>query len=720
MGQSPIDESSSSNTQTVKVARLRKAKNRLVAGAIATSGWLVLLTLGLLLWQLVIQVLPLAGNVSISPKNQLSIFPDESILYLGDVINSVPLVTLDEDCRLNFYALSEQKADPSLIKSKIVPLLCTDQIKVKAYDGQLYLAILSHSGILRIEKLSQVNKDLFPELEMTLAVTEVDHFVEIDEFDFQLSLNTIMLSVQQGQAYKVYSIDRRSKNEIDVVAIKRASQLLLLPRIGQFVYVTDSKLSTHDISSGRVNNIAFDQTISSLNVFPSQRSLFVGLQDKTLQKWSIANTQGQLVFQPMYSIVSEQQPQNILIHQSENAAFIVDIKNQLKVINYVTGEQVSELFTQNISNQVLLSQNLFYSALGNNLYVWDVESISAVNTMQSLWGANSYEGYPQSDYVWQTTSAADYHETKFSLVPLVIGSLKASFLALLIAVPLAVCAAIYTGFFAPQRLRNWIKPSIEVLEAIPSVVLGFIAAIWLAPLAEQFILSLLLFVLLLPLVLLLFALLHQPMVERLPQRFKQGWELPIASILLIGLGLFVYSVSDAMSLASANLHGHWLLPIDALENINKNTLVVALALGIAIVPSIYSLAEDAIYEVPNSLKQASSALGATHLQTLRKVVLILAYPGILSAIALGLGRAFGETMIVLMVTGNTPVADWNLLSGLRTLTANLAIEMPEAEVGSSHYQILFLTGLVLFLFTFVLNTFAELLRQWLRKNYQHG
>ncbi|MEP4888601.1 MAG: ABC transporter permease subunit [Aliiglaciecola sp.] len=720
MGQSSIDESSSSNTQTVKVARLRKAKNRLVAGAIATSGWLVLLTLGLLLWQLVIQVLPLAGNVSITPKNQLSISPNESILYLGDVINSVPLVTLDEDCRLNFYALSEQKADPSLIKSKIVPLLCTDQIKVKAYDGQLYLAILSHSGILRIEKLSQVNKDLFPELEMSLAVTEVDHLVEIDQFDFQLSVNTIMLSVQQGQAYKVYSIDRRSKNEIDVVAIKRASHLLLLPRIGQFVYVTDSKLSTHDVTSGRVNNIAFDQTISSLKVFPSQRSLFVGLQDKTLQKWSIANTQGQLVFQPMYSIVSEQQPQNILIHQSENAAFIVDIKNQLQVINYVTGEQVSELFTQNISNQVLLSQNLFYSALGNNLYVWDVESISAVNTMQSLWGANSYEGYPQSDYVWQTTSAADYHETKFSLVPLVIGSLKASFLALLIAVPLAVCAAIYTGFFAPQRLRNWIKPSIEVLEAIPSVVLGFIAAIWLAPLAEQFILSLLLFVLLLPLVLLLFALLHQPMVERLPQRFKHGWELPIASILLIGLGLFVYSVSDAMSLASANLHGHWLLPIDALENINKNTLVVALALGIAIVPSIYSLAEDAIYEVPNSLKQASSALGATHLQTLRKVVLILAYPGILSAIALGLGRAFGETMIVLMVTGNTPVADWNLLSGLRTLTANLAIEMPEAEVGSSHYQILFLTGLVLFLFTFVLNTFAELLRQWLRKNYQHG
>ncbi|MDO6711509.1 ABC transporter permease subunit [Aliiglaciecola sp. 2_MG-2023] len=720
MGQSSIDESSSSNTQTVKVARLRKVKNRLVAAAIATSGWLVLLTLGLLLWQLVIQVLPLARDVSISPKYQFAITPNESILYLGDVINSVPLVTMDKDCRVNFYSQSASKSNSSLVKSKIIPALCTDQVKVKAYDGQLYLAILSHSGILRIEKLNQVDKHLFPELEMTLAVTDVEPVIKTDKFDFQLSANTIMLSVQQGQMWKVYSIDRRSKNEIDVVEVNNPEHLLLLPRIGQFVYVADSKLTTHDITSGRLNHIAFDQAISTLNVFPSQRSLFIGLQDKTLQKWSIVNAQGQLVFQPMYSMVTEYQPKNILIHQSENAAFITDQKNQLKIINYVTGEQVSDSFTEHISNQILLSQNLLYTVTNNTLNVFDVNSISAVNSIQSLWGKNSYEGYPQADYVWQTTSAADYHETKFSLVPLVIGSLKASFLALLIAVPLAVCAAIYTGFFAPERLRNWIKPSIEVLEAIPSVVLGFIAAIWLAPLAEQFILSLLLFVLLLPLVLFLFALLHHPLVQRLPQRFKQGWELPLASILLIGLGIFVYSITDVMSLASANLHGHWLLPIDTLENINKNTLVVALALGIAIVPSIYSLAEDAIYEVPNTLKQASSALGATRLQTLRKVVLILAYPGILSAIALGLGRAFGETMIVLMVTGNTPVADWNLLSGLRTLTANLAIEMPEAEVGSSHYQILFLTGLVLFLFTFVLNTFAELLRQWLRKNYQHG
>ena len=152
----------------------------------------------------------------------------------------------------------------------------------------------------------------------------------------------------------------------------------------------------------------------------------------------------------------------------------------------------------------------------------------------------------------------------------------------------------------------------------------------------------------------------------------------------------------------------------------KNTIVIALALGLAIAPSIYSLAEDAIYEVPVSLRRASYALGATRLQTLLNVVLKVAYPGILSAVMLGFSRALGETMILLMITGNTPMAEWDLVAGMRALTANLAIELPEAEVGSIHYQVLFLTALLLLVFTMAINTIAELLRLRLRKKYQHG
>ncbi len=141
---------------------------------------------------------------------------------------------------------------------------------------------------------------------------------------------------------------------------------------------------------------------------------------------------------------------------------------------------------------------------------------------------------------------------------------------------------------------------------------------------------------------------------------------------------------------------------------------MSIALGVAISPRIYSLAEDAISGVPDELKFASFALGATRLQTLMYVVLKVAFPGVVAAIMLGFGRAFGETMIVLMVTGNTPISSWGLIEGLRALTANLAIELPEADVSSAHYQILFLTAAILFAFTFIVNTVAELVRKRMR------
>ena len=140
-------------------------------------------------------------------------------------------------------------------------------------------------------------------------------------------------------------------------------------------------------------------------------------------------------------------------------------------------------------------------------------------------------------------------------------------------------------------------------------------------------------------------------------------------------------------------------------------------MGFSVVPVIYSIAEDAIYGVPSSLSNGSLALGATPWQSLVWVVLPTASPGIFSALMIGLGRAVGETMIVLMATGNTPLMDWNLFEGMRTLSANIAVEMPESEVASTHYRVLFLAALTLFLFTFVVNTGAEVVRQRLRERY---
>jgi phosphate transport system permease protein len=144
--------------------------------------------------------------------------------------------------------------------------------------------------------------------------------------------------------------------------------------------------------------------------------------------------------------------------------------------------------------------------------------------------------------------------------------------------------------------------------------------------------------------------------------------------------------------------------------IDKSTLVVGIAMGIAISPTIFSLAEDALSGVPRTMIKAAAALGATRLQTLMYIMLPTAAPGLIAAIMIGLGRAFGETMIVLMVTGNTPIANWDIFTGVRSLSANLVIELPEANQTNSHLTVLFVTALLLFLFTFCLNSIAELIK----------
>ena len=148
----------------------------------------------------------------------------------------------------------------------------------------------------------------------------------------------------------------------------------------------------------------------------------------------------------------------------------------------------------------------------------------------------------------------------------------------------------------------------------------------------------------------------------------------------------------------------------------RNALIIGIAMGFAVIPTIFSIAEDAIFSVPKHLTSGSLALGATPWQSL-VVVLPSASPGIFSAVMIGFGRAVGETMIVLMATGNTPVMDFSIFQGMRTLSANVAVELPESEVDSTHYRILFLAAFVLFIFTFFFNTVAEIVRQRLRKKY---
>ena len=187
---------------------------------------------------------------------------------------------------------------------------------------------------------------------------------------------------------------------------------------------------------------------------------------------------------------------------------------------------------------------------------------------------------------------------------------------------------------------------------------------------------------------------------------------------LLATAAFALSISPTLEVAFFNGDMRlWISNDLGITYDQRNALIVGLAMGFAVIPNIFSIAEDAVFSVPKSLTYGSLALGATPWQTLTRVVILTASPGIFSALMIGMGRAVGETMIVLMSTGNTPLMEANLFEGMRTLAANVAVEMPESELGSTHYRVLFLSALVLLSFTFVMNTLAELIRQRLRVKY---
>ncbi|UIP27323.1 ABC transporter permease subunit [Photobacterium sp. TLY01] len=340
-------------------------------------------------------------------------------------------------------------------------------------------------------------------------------------------------------------------------------------------------------------------------------------------------------------------------------------------------------------------------------------------SFSSLWQKVWYEGYPEPDYVWQSTSGTDESEPKLSLVPVVFGTLKAAFYALCFAIPLALAGAIYTAYFMSSSMRKVVKPTIEIMEALPTVILGFLAGIWLAPIVENHLIGMALSLLVLPLVMVAVGLGWAMLPGGWQRRMPTGLHILLLMPTLVLAGYLCFTLSPVIEQAyfggdiRSYLTNHWGIGYD-----QRNALVVGIAMGFAVIPTIFTIAEDAIYSVPAHLSSGSLALGATPWQTLTRVVLLTASPGIFSAVMMGLGRAVGETMIVLMATGNTPIMDWNILEGLRTLSATIAIEMPESEVGSAHYRVLFLAAFVLFVFTFFFNTLAEIVRQRLREKYK--
>lgn len=336
----------------------------------------------------------------------------------------------------------------------------------------------------------------------------------------------------------------------------------------------------------------------------------------------------------------------------------------------------------------------------------------------TLFGKVWYEGYDKPRYVWQSTGGTDEFEPKFSLTPLAYGTLKGAIYTMILSIPLAVLAAICVSQFLHPSIRNVVKPVIEVMAALPSVVLGFLAGLWLAPLLEKIFVA----TLIMPFIVISLTLLALFLWYRLPfslsGRFRLGAELfTLVGVIGIAAALSLWLNGPLESLIFAGDFRDWFFRMFDLRYDQRNMLVVGFAMGFTVIPIIFTISEDALSSVPRTLSSGSLALGANRWQTAMRIVVPAASAGIFSAVMIGFGRAVGETMIVLMATGNTPVMDWSFFNGFRALSANIAVELPEAPHGGTLYRVLFLTAILLFVVTFLLNTLAEILSQRLRRKY---
>ncbi|MDE0145021.1 MAG: ABC transporter permease subunit [Nitrospira sp.] len=352
------------------------------------------------------------------------------------------------------------------------------------------------------------------------------------------------------------------------------------------------------------------------------------------------------------------------------------------------------------------------------LITYDVENEHPESTFSSLFFPVLYEGYEEPLHIWQSTGGSDEFEPKFGLWPIMFGTLKGTIYAMLLATPLAVLGAIYTAMFMRPNVRAVVKPVVETMAAFPTVVLGFLAGLWFAPLLEKIFPAVAAMFLLIPLAVVVICVGWQFLPSRLKGTSGNVTELTVFMLVLAGTTWSCLQLNPQIEswLFDSSYKG-WLQSSFGLAYDQRNALVIAFAMGMAVIPTIFSISEDSLSNVPPHLIAGSLALGATPWQTLTKLVIISASPGVFSALMIGLGRVVGETMIVLMATGNTPVMDMNLFNGFRTLSANIAVEMPEAPHGGTLYRLLFLAGLLLFVFTSIVNTLAEIVRQRLRARY---
>lgn len=733
--------------------RRRNLLDRIATGVIATGGIWVILIIVLLFFYLLAVVAPIFKSASMDPLAHYSIPAPErgSTVYLAVEESKQLGVRVTGSGAFLFFGLtSGEVTDTHLLD---LPTDVTiDSIASADIDGRFLNAKLSDGSVIILQvgyRVTFEGEQRVLKPSISFPYGEEPFIIELDgdvtHRDLVVGEESVV-AVLSGASSRQVSVALYEVEEGDELADPdlwssfeapfdidyqfvdgQGRWLYLANRSGQVVLYDLSDVEEPELVANTVI-LENGAKVVEMKLLLGGSSLLVGDQFGNIYQFSITrdlNNQYGLANYRQFELDSSVQ---IILPEERRKGFIaISDDGQLSVF-HTTAEQelLSIKLVATDSNSLIKPVHSTYSPRSDTfmvqsaggIFVYEIDNHHPEISWSALWNEVWYEGYEEAEYIWQSSSADNDFEPKFSLIPISFGTLKAAFYAMIFATPLAIFGAIFTAYFMAPQMRAWVKPSIEIMEALPTVILGFLAGLWLAPLVEDNLLAVVSVLLVMPFELILFAWIWHILPVSITQRIPDGWQAAVLIPVIILCVWLAFAVAPMMELMffDGDIQT-WMRETLGINYDQRNSLVVGLAMGLAVIPTIFSITEDAIFSVPKHLTQGSLALGATPWQTLTKVVILTASPGIFSAVMIGLGRAVGETMIVLMATGNTPVMDFSVFQGMRTLSANIAVELPESEVDSSHYRILFLAALVLFAVTFFFNTIAEVVRQNLRKKY---
>jgi len=720
-----------------RVKPRRRFVNALTTRVVQLGGAGVIGAITLIFVYLLWVVAPIFGSASIETGPRLALPPGEALLVEASESDDVGL-RIDADGTARFFEIATGAA---LGEADIGRPLAT-VLAVPGHNG-LYAAADADGEIVFLQANYPVaftdgRRVVTPRLDFAFEEDWLasDSGGELTAFDAYLDGTELKIARLAGRTLEMalyrdveagFALDfpRTTSVELD-----RDYQRVLFGPRGQWLYLVDMSGTIELLEVTRslkpvtryVGQVTAEGApITAVAPLLGRYSLIVGDDRDLVTQWFLVRGETGYQLTPIRTFELPAPATRILPEQRRKGFAVIDRNGTLALFHATAHRRLAahamEAGQPGAASIAPRAGRLLVAMADGAVQDYEIDNEHPEISWSSLWSKVWYEGYPEPVHSWQSSSADNDFEPKYSLAPLLFGTFKGAFFALLFAVPVAIMGALYTAYFMAPTMRRIVKPGIEIMAALPTVILGFLAGLWLAPLIEANLAAIIGILFVMPAGILTAAWVWSRIPDAVTARFA-GWHGLLVLPVVVGTVWLAFAIGPWIELqvfggnTQAWITEHLGLPYD-----QRNALVVGLTMGLAVIPTIFSIAEDAIYGVPTHLINGSLALGATPWQTLTRVVLLTASPGIFSAVMIGLGRAVGETMIVLMATGNTPIMDLNIFEGMRTFAANIAVELPESAVDSTHYRILFLTAMVLFLITFLFNTAAEVVRQRLRTRY---